>query len=94
MSDSIDYGNLLNDFISLTGSNEEEALNWLDISNYQLQTAIELYFSNHHQPSSSSNANQQKQSNKISLQDDDYVREPDTVKRQRLVSDIAFLGYN
>ena len=37
MSESIDYGNLLNDFISLTGSNEEEALNWLDISNYQLQ---------------------------------------------------------
>ena len=87
---TLDYGKLLSDFMGLTGANEEEAFNWLEMTNYKLQTSIDLYFSSHQSSSSHFPAIQENNKN---LLDEDYVRQPDAVKRQRLVNDVAFIGY-
>ena len=81
-------------FMTLTGlTNEVEASHWLEMANSNLEMAVELFF-NHGAnsfPSHSSTKQQIRPPPSINNVDDDYVRKPDSVKRQRLV-DIIEIG--
>lgn len=84
-------------FVAITGASQDEALNWLEMTGYVLQDAVDLFFNSggaNHTTGSSAPAlrGQHKHSFDDSYEDDENVRAPDKVKRQKLVNTEAYLG--
>ncbi len=91
---------LVANFSGITGADTVDAIKWLEIGGYILEDAVGLYFSNQQDASQSLNhVNEQydsRSSGHSSSQgipshsynnDLDEIRQPDRVKRQRLVED-------
>jgi hypothetical protein len=78
-------GDIFGEFSSITGvTDESEVVNYLAAADFQLQSAIDLYFASAIQsdglkPKSSSTAG--------GLDEEEYVRRPDEVKRSRLMDE-------
>lgn len=90
--------NLIADFCGVTGASTSEAASWLEMCNFHLENAIELFFSNssHQNQHSDHHHNQEPVLSDQSIQrnetygvgnDSDYVRKPDSVKRGRLMDE-------
>lgn len=93
---------LVADFSAVTGATEVEAQNWLEMAGFVLEDAVQLFFGaggQGDQPQGSADNVNGKSKGKHSyddpysvLEDEDNVRLPDQVKRQKLVDTEAYLG--
>jgi hypothetical protein len=80
-------------FTSVTGTSATEALNWLEMAGFELQEAISLYFNSQGVEERVTQLPAQKESydDRFGYEEDE-VRRPDEVKRQKLVDTDAYLG--
>lgn len=81
-------------FASVTEASEDEALNWLEMTGFVLQDAVDLYFnSGGAEPAAgSASSGSRKHSYDQGFEDEENVRLPDQVKRQKLVDTDPYLG--
>jgi hypothetical protein len=87
--------NLCKQFSLLTGASSNEALNWLEMTGFVLQDAIDLYFDSGSSGGNLSNlppAPCEASAQEVIDFNDDFVRKPDEVVRQKLVDSAAYLG--
>jgi len=91
--------NTIEEFTSITGASATEAENWLEMAGFVLADAVELFFSSGGQSGQPTDSSSGRSSDKRDLDqayagydEEDEVRLPDQVKRQKLVDTDAFLG--
>lgn len=76
------------EFVSITGASLDDALTWLEIGQYDLQNAIDLFLSsNQHQQTHKNYQNHKDNPSLNDYVDADAVRMPDSVKRGRLMDE-------
>ncbi len=81
------------EFIAITGATLEEALTWLEIGQFDLQNAVELFLSSNQQATTNSSVSQHENvTNQNDFYETDSVRLPDSVKRGRLVDESFFIS--
>lgn len=91
--------NTIEEFSSITGASAAEAENWLEMAGFVLTDAVELFFSSGGQGDQPTDSSSDRKSDKRDLDqayarynEEDEVRLPDQVKRQKLVDTDAYLG--
>ncbi len=91
--------NTIEEFTSITGASATEAENWLEMAGFVLADAVELFFSSGGQSGQPTDSSSDRSSDKRDLGqayagygEEDEVRLPDQVKRQKLVDTDAYLG--
>jgi hypothetical protein len=78
---------LVNEFIGCTGASIEIAENMLAISDYDLTTAIDLYFASQNDTSQTSQYKEVESFNYYKQNDEEEkIRAPISVKRQKLIN--------
>lgn len=89
----------IDDFTSITGASAKEAENWLEMAGFVLADAVELFFSSGGQSDQPTDSSNDRASDKRHLDqsyamydEEEEVRMPDQVKRQKLVDTDAYLG--
>ena len=84
------------EFCSLTGTDTDEAMNWLEMAGFELQDAVGLYFNATGEEVANQQGNLSRSSKESReehfVDEDDFVRKPDEVKRQKLMDTGAYIG--
>lgn len=93
---NMDQGDLCSQFAGITGTSSTEALNWLEMAGFELQSALDLFFNAAPGSNGQGGLPAGTSSRKHSFDDhydfeEDEVRRPDEVKRQRLVETEQYL---
>jgi hypothetical protein len=80
------------EFVSITGASLDDALTWLEIGQYDLQNAVELFLSSNQNQTNTDHQNQNYVPKLNEFVDNDVVRMPDSVKRGRLMDETFMIS--
>lgn len=89
----MDQAELVEQFSGLTSTSSTEALNWLEMAGFELQAALDLFFNAAGGEEVVTQPAHRKETHEERFDyDEDEVRMPDEVKRQKLVDTDVYLG--